>query len=63
MPIPELELDDRWFEVLARNETAVLTKHRNSNALDIWRLEWRHKAAYPPSAAADAWEAFLKTST
>lgn len=60
MPAPELELTDEFFEVLARNETTVMTKHRKSGTLGLWRLEWRDRGDYPPGFEQQAWAAFLK---
>jgi len=62
MPAPELELDERWFEVIARNETTVMTRHRITGNLALWRLQWRSNGDYPSGFAADAWAAFLSTS-
>lgn len=54
-----LELDDRWFEVLARSPTAVLTKHRISGALTVWRLEWRERGDFPSGFESEAWAKYL----
>lgn len=54
-----LELDDRWFEVLAQSPTAVLTKHRVSGTLTLWRLEWRDRDEYPPGFESEAWAKYL----
>lgn len=59
---PELELDDRWFEVLARSPTAVLTKHRITGNLGLWQLRWRDADNYPPGFQAEAWAAYLKAN-
>lgn len=56
---PELEIDERWFEIIARSETAVLTKHRHSGSLGLWRLEWRDRGDYPPGFEQNAWAAYL----
>jgi hypothetical protein len=59
MSAPELELDERFFEVIARNETCVLTKHRTTGTLGVWKLEWRDRGDYPPGLESNAWAAFL----
>jgi hypothetical protein len=59
---PELEIDDRFFEIIARSETAVLTKHRQSGNLGLWRLAWHSDGPnYPPGFEQNAWAAFLDT--
>lgn len=58
MPL-ELEIDDRFFEIIARSETAVLTKHRQSGNLGLWKLDWRDAGNYPPGFEQNAWAAFL----
>jgi hypothetical protein len=56
---PAFEIDDRWFTVLATLPNAVITRHNISGNLDVWSLEWKHKAAYPPSFEAEAWAKYL----
>lgn len=55
----KLEIDDRWFEIIAQSPTAVLTKHRQSGTLGLWRLEWRDAGNFPPGFETNAWEAYL----
>lgn len=61
--IPILELDDRWFEVIASSPTAVLTKHRTSGDYTVWALEWRDRGEYPPGFETKAWADYMKRST
>lgn len=62
MNVPPLELDERWFEVLARSDRAVLACHRQSGKLTIWRLDWREYADLPEGFTGEAWETFMKVS-
>lgn len=59
---PELELDERWFTVLARSSTAVIAKHNTSGSLTVWRLvpEWRqHDGNFDADEAAKAWAMYM----
>lgn len=56
----ELELDDRFFEVIASSPTAIMTKHRISGTLNLWQLDWRERGDYPTSFEAEAWAAYLR---
>ena len=58
--IPQLELDARWFEVLATSDRAVLTRHRISGALTVWKLDWRDHADVPASSASEAWAIYMR---
>lgn len=53
---PPLELDPRWFTILAQNGNVAISKHI-SGGMDIWQLEWKHKATYGNDA--DAWEKYM----
>lgn len=61
--VPELELDPRWFTVLATSPNAVLTKHNTSGSLTIWRLEWRERGDFPAGMEAEAWANYMKQTT
>lgn len=57
--MPELEIDDRCFEIVAQSPTAVLTKHRISGTLGLWQLAWCDRGNYPPGFEAEAWANYL----
>lgn len=57
--MPTLELDDRWFEIIATSPTAVLSKHRISGNYELWALEWRDRGTYPPGFEEKAWADYI----
>lgn len=61
--MPELEIDERWFKVLASSPTAVITQHTKTGTLQMWRLEWRDKGHWSAASAGDAWAAYMEAQT
>lgn len=57
---PELELDERWFKVLASSPSAALVQHTQTGTLVLWRLEWKDKGDWPAASNGDAWAAYMK---
>lgn len=59
MAIKPLELDERWFEVIARTDYAAIVKHRPTNKLSAWKLVWWPSFRLIENAA-DAWNEYLQ---
>jgi hypothetical protein len=62
MPAPPLELDNRWFEVLATSDRAVLTRHRISGSLTVWKLDWLDHGDFPDTSSSEAWAQWMRLS-
>lgn len=58
-----LELDDTWFTVVASSPAVILTQHKISGALGLWRLEWRDRGDFPKGFEGDAWAAYMRAQT
>lgn len=59
---PPLELDPRWFTILAQTESAAIVQSASGN-ISVWRLEWRDVADYPPGMSPEAWEKYVALLT
>lgn len=66
MSLPKLELDERFFVILAQAEGVALSQHKITGSLDIWRLDWKcsgRNTVYQANEAATAWAQYMKEAT
>lgn len=64
MPIfIDLDIDERFFEVLAKTATVAITRHRVTGSLGIWQLTWKDIGDFPPSFQGEAWAKFMELNT
>lgn len=54
----QLELDERWYEILASSPVAVISRHKISGNLTVWKLDWREHDSY--QSTTEAWAAYTK---
>lgn len=62
MPAPLLDIDQRHFEILASSERVVLTRHRVTGNLTVWKLDWREHSNLPGGFSAEAWAHYMRLS-
>lgn len=62
--MPPLEIDQRYFTILAQTDSVAIVQHKISGSLSIWQVEWRAPSGvdalcFNGDQAGAAWAAYM----